>query len=143
MVNRQTLVAVFMAMFGFTQTVMAEGFSDQVTQEGTTGLLILALVFLGILLISLLLVPVGYMFAQKHAKALIENDRDKYAGAKMVGIGIVGAIASLVIVWLFYGTVGSFLDPSMSGDVDFNKGTHYIFSHFIGAMLDKALGIAQ
>lgn len=120
------------------------GFTASVKEEGGTGLILVAIVFLFILFMALMAIPFGYMFAQKHMKNLIENDRDKLAGAKTTGAGIIGALAGILIVYFFYGTIGSYLDPSNSaGSVDFDKGNAYIFSHYIGGLLDKALGLAN
>lgn len=119
-----------------------DGFTDSVKAEGGTGLLLIALLFLGILFLALMAIPFGYMLATKHMKNIIENDRDKLAGAKTFGAGVVGALAGILVVYLFYGTIGSYLDPSMAGSVNFDKGNAYIFSHYIGGLLDKALGLA-
>lgn len=120
------------------------GFAESVKEEGGTGLILIAVVFLFILFMALMAIPFGYMFAQKHMKNMIENDRDKLAGAKTTGAGIVGALAGILIVYFFYGTIGSYLDPSNSGGaVDFDKGNAYIFSHYVGGLLDKALNLAN
>ena len=120
----------------------ANGLTEGVQKEGSGVLLVIGLVFLAILLFMILGVPyAGYSYAQKATKKFIENDQDKNAGVKVQGAGVLGGLAGLYLVYAILGTVGSFMDSSMNGNVDFGKGTNYLASTYISPIVKKASGL--